>query len=376
MWSVSPRIARIVPCLLVAGLLSSLAALAAGEPRRIAAGFDPWQTLGSGATRYDFAAQPIPAGFFCAGSEPFRGAVDFEGVPLRTEPAGLLGTTDTVVERLDAAVFDERGVATTRLRARALHLLGTKLVENRCGAWKVTASLAGTQPVTRLTFYREDAYGGRFSADLKLRVQVTFTEVRTGEARTLVRRIDMPTVDRAPFAFKESPVAPCLAASAVTGPGPLVEDVVLLDGHVDDRSAPGVPTKLTPRREVLSFKSNDGGSHTGTPPPAPEWVATGCRCNSAGQCRTTYTWHQPDCINGGYNCELHFTLPPCQVYNFSICGGPVNPADVDQLRVLHDLGLLREDPAAVARKQARSADQIRADQARRLAAQVRAVEKN
>lgn len=209
---------------------------------------------------------------------------------------------------------------------------------------------------------------------MKLRVQVTFTEVKTGATRTLVRRIDMPTVDRAPFAFKDSPVAACVA-SAEPGPGPLVEDIVLLDGHVDDRSGlgdPSAPTKLTPRREILRLKSNDGGSSTGVPPLAPEWIATGCRCNASGQCRTTYTWHQPDCVNGGYNCELHFTLPPCQVYNFSICGGPVSPADEGQLRVLRDLGILHEDPATVARKQARSADQIRADQARRLAAQVRA----
>src|SRR5215813_1469566 len=100
---------RLVICLMALSVALLVAGSAfAGGFSRIAPGIDNWQTLGGGATRYNFGEQPIPADFFCVGSEPFRGSVEFEGVPLRTEPADALGTTDTVVERLDTAVFNKR----------------------------------------------------------------------------------------------------------------------------------------------------------------------------------------------------------------------------------------------------------------------------
>jgi len=349
--------------LLVAG-----AALAGGKPsgQRVAAGFDNWQTLGSGATGYSFANQPLPADFFCVGSEPFRGTVEFEGVPLRTEPDGILGTTDTVVERMDEAVFNKEGVAVTRLRARALNLTATKLVTNRCGAWKVSATLAGTQPVTRLTFHRENQYGGTFDADLRLRVQVTFTNVKSGVTRNLVRTIAMPTVNSTPFALKAATsttvVATCAEPVATATAVNVVNEVTLLDGFTVDRSD-GAATKAA-RPNTLDLKAVAQA----------DYAVTGCKCNSSGQCMPTYSWHQPDCV-GHYDCELHFTTPPCRVWNFSICPQPVQDAAAAELQVLRDRGIVHDDPAVILQKQLRTPEEIRADQARELAAQIRAAQK-
>jgi len=362
--------ARMSTFVIVLGLALLVAGAAfAGGFDRVAAGFDNWQTLGGGATRYSFAQQPIPADFFCVGSEPFRGNVDFEGVPLSTVPADILGTTDTVVERLDTAAFNKQGVARTRLQARAVNLLGTKLVLNSCGAWKVTATLAGKQPVTSLKFRRENAYGGSFDADLRLRVQVTFAEVKSGATRTLVRQIAMPTVNSTPFALKATATTACPEPVDTAQPANAsqVSNIVLLDGHVSDRVDASFATKLASRPETLNLKAASSSDTA--------YAVTGCKCNSDGKCMPIYSWHQPDCV-GNYDCELHFTTPPCRVWHFSICDDAAYSASQsDQLNILRERGIIHEDPAALLQKQVRSADQVRQDQAARLAAQIREAQK-
>src|SRR5882757_702119 len=67
-------------------------------------GVDLWMTV-AGFAQTSFADQPIPAGFFCEGSQAFTGKVKFKGAPLTVEPAGSLGSIDTVVRRLDDAKF-------------------------------------------------------------------------------------------------------------------------------------------------------------------------------------------------------------------------------------------------------------------------------
>ena len=72
-------------------------------------GIDVFTTAGDGRTFYDFSHNPIPAGFFCKGSKAFTGRVAFKGLPLTTEAPGQLWGADTVIERLDDAVFDDKG---------------------------------------------------------------------------------------------------------------------------------------------------------------------------------------------------------------------------------------------------------------------------
>src|ERR1700709_1249544 len=69
-------------------------------------GVDLWMTV-AGFAQTSFADQPIPAGFFCEGSQAFTGKVKFKGAPLTVEPAGSLGSIDTVRNRPHRPQFDD-----------------------------------------------------------------------------------------------------------------------------------------------------------------------------------------------------------------------------------------------------------------------------
>src|SRR5262245_16632259 len=78
-----------------------IAAPAFAADRVIANGIDLWTTRGDGSTFADFSIESLPAGFFCSKSAPFTGQVVLRGVPIATGQPGVLGTTDTIVQRLD-----------------------------------------------------------------------------------------------------------------------------------------------------------------------------------------------------------------------------------------------------------------------------------
>jgi hypothetical protein len=171
--------------------------LAAGSPafagdEVIRKGVDVWMTV-AGIARTSFESDPLPAGFFCEGSKPFTGTVELKGAPLSQEPAGSLGAVDTVVRRLDDAVFNARGEAATRIQLMALSLVSTKPVETSCGSYDVAVTLAGEQPTTTMKIVRTEALGGTYSAPLALNVKVVFTPVSgdKGGRRELTRRVDL-----------------------------------------------------------------------------------------------------------------------------------------------------------------------------------------
>lgn len=158
-------------------LVSIFATSAFATDRVIQNGIDVMATKGDGSTFFDFAANPIPAGFFCPGSAPFTGRVSFEGEPIVTSTPGALGMADTIVQRLDDATFNKRGVAVTRVQVRALSLKSVAPIETACGAFAATVSLDGVQPITRMRIVRENKDGGRFSVPLWLNVKVSFTPI-------------------------------------------------------------------------------------------------------------------------------------------------------------------------------------------------------
>jgi hypothetical protein len=179
-WSLAWALALLV--------LAAVPALAA-EPAQ--SGADLWHTT-NGFTFTSFAQDPIPAGFFCAESKPFTGTINMQGVPLATSPAGALGDIDTIVRRLDSASFNEKGEGTTRIQLMALSLASVKPVETECGAYDVTASLAGEQPITEMKIVRTSDNGGYYVAPLDLNVRLVFTPVSgQGERRELTNRISL-----------------------------------------------------------------------------------------------------------------------------------------------------------------------------------------
>lgn len=131
--------------------------------RSIQGGIDPWYTPGNGKTFIDFKTIPLPAGFFCFKSEPFAGRVVFRGVPVATGEPGVLGKTDTIIQRLDEAVFNKKGEATTRIQVRVLHFQSVEPIQTACGAYNVEVRLNGEQPVTEMRIVRENDKGGASS---------------------------------------------------------------------------------------------------------------------------------------------------------------------------------------------------------------------
>jgi hypothetical protein len=162
-------------------LLLTMSHLALAAPS-IKPGIDAFRTLGGGKTYYDFAKNPLPAGFFCESSSSFSSRVALRGLPVATAVPGQLQEMDTIVERLDEAVFDDRGVAETRVRFRALSMVSIAPIKTSCGAFHVYVTLAGRQPVTKMRIYRTQPRGGSFRAPLAANVRLTFVPVVKGRS--------------------------------------------------------------------------------------------------------------------------------------------------------------------------------------------------
>ena len=166
---------RSVLAMLVCLILLGLSPLAADSIQR---GIDVFTTMADGSTYYDFAKNPIPAGFFCRNSKAFTGRVALKGVPLATGTPGELWGADTVIERLDDAAFGANGTAVTRLQFRALSLVSIAPVKTGCGAFHVYVSLAGEQRVTTMSIHRTKEGGGTFVAPLAVDARMSFIPVK------------------------------------------------------------------------------------------------------------------------------------------------------------------------------------------------------
>ncbi len=203
----------------------SLALPATAAPTIIYSGIDVWTTRSDGRTFTDFKFEPIPAGFFCANSTPFGGQITFRGAPIATSEGYELQKADTVVHRLDDAVFDKRGRAATRIQFRALNLVSMTPIQTSCGKFNVKAVLDGEQPITRMRIFRENDKGGFFIAPLALNVKLLFTPVDRPDARPLVLKHNVR--------FNSNPPQPW--ASDATGRAFTHEAPVKIDTDGDGR---------------------------------------------------------------------------------------------------------------------------------------------
>jgi hypothetical protein len=173
-------------------LLLSLPALALD--RTIYNGSDLWRTPGDGTTFADFSKQPLPAGFFCSKSEAFTGRIILRGVPLATGQPGVLGNTDTIIQRLDNAPFNKNGVASTRIQVRAMQFESVSSVKTACGQYNAFVKLDGEQPITTMRIVRDNEKGGRFFAPIFVNVKISFQPVgrATTEALELRKELRFP----------------------------------------------------------------------------------------------------------------------------------------------------------------------------------------
>lgn len=228
---------------LVLSLLLGLSPLSA-DPM-IQRGIDVFSTVGNGKTFYDFSQSPIPAGFFCKDSKAFTGRVAFQGLPLATDPPGQLRGIDTVVERLDDAVFDDKGIAATRIRFRALSLVSIAPIKTACGAFHVYLSLGGKQRVTKMTILRTQESGGDFFAPLAVDVKMTFIPVKPARNKgarklELTGSVTFPA-SRLPWSLAPGAMKRAVAVTVDTN-GDLTPDTLL----------PGTSNFLAGQSKVLS----------------------------------------------------------------------------------------------------------------------------
>lgn len=153
--------------------LAATPAFAAGAP--VLRGIDAWTTVPDG-TYANLVNNPLPAGFLCNEFPGFSGFIYLRGVPLMSDQ-GLLNRTDTIVERLDDAVFNKDGVALTRARVRALQLTGVETLKTVCGEFKVDVTLDGEQPLSTMRIVRVNTKGGRYMVPLAVNTKIIFTRV-------------------------------------------------------------------------------------------------------------------------------------------------------------------------------------------------------
>ncbi len=191
---------------IILGFLLALPVLAASATT-IVHGIDIFTT--SGGTQADFASNPLPADFFCTGSSAFSGSIPLTGVPLTTVPAGVAGSTDTVVERLADGVFGSGGTATIPVVIRALQLRSASNLTVFCPAegnvdWRVDVCLCGLQPNTSITASIDPSCGtcGVFDGTLQVNACLRFVRLDTGATAGPVRQSIKLSITQMPWCYK------------------------------------------------------------------------------------------------------------------------------------------------------------------------------
>jgi hypothetical protein len=263
--------------LLVVSFLIDLSPLAADS--RIHRGIDVFTTPADGKTYYDFAQNPIPAGFFCEDSKVFTGRVEFKGLPLATGASGQLWGADTVIERLDDAVFDAKGTARTRIRFRALSLVSIAPIKTACGAFHVYVSLSGKQRVTPMSLYRTQENGGNFVAPLAVDARLAFIPVKPAKNKstrqlTLTGSFTFPG-SPIPWSLRDNPKVKRIGSAVVDTNGDLTPDTLLpgttnfSPGQSPERLFNGLDANCGACAE-LECHASDGEEHCYYPPLPPE----------------------------------------------------------------------------------------------------------
>lgn len=168
--------------MLLFALLALVAAVPALAQDVISAGTDSWRTPPDGSSYTDLN---LPAGFLDKDCPAFQGRVILGGVPVEASPKDAYSYGDTLVERLEDAVFDAKGVAQVKIIVRGLHFQGANTLKTDCGEWSADVGLAKQQSATVMTIVREDANGGYFQAPISVDTVWTFTRASDGAVRTL-----------------------------------------------------------------------------------------------------------------------------------------------------------------------------------------------
>jgi hypothetical protein len=236
---------------IIALVVLSLPVLAAD--RTIYNGSDLWMTKGDGSTFADFSKEPLPAGFFCSKSETFTGRIVMKGIPIATGQPKVLGNTDTIVQRLDNAVFNKHGVAVTRIQIRAMQFQSVAPVQTACGQFNAYVTLDGEQPITTMRIVRDNEKGGRFFAPIAVNVKISFKPVGrvTTEALELRKALRFPPAVNAQWSAARYTGAPRESFVKVDTDGDGVPDTFLPGTSNFAAGRPSVPQKAVAQPQPI-----------------------------------------------------------------------------------------------------------------------------
>lgn len=155
-------------------LLAGLAALPAAAQPPIPPGEDRWVTPNNGLTFFTFVDGDVES---LCGKDPVTGwnhKVALRGVPVTG------ADWDTSVRRLDTAVFDTTGHASTRIVVTRLEFASTAPQETPCGNLNWRVSLGGSQATTKMDLRLTSSKGGLFAADIAVNVVFRAYNAATG----------------------------------------------------------------------------------------------------------------------------------------------------------------------------------------------------
>ncbi|HEV8574466.1 MAG TPA: choice-of-anchor Q domain-containing protein, partial [Dehalococcoidia bacterium] len=161
-------------------------------------GFDYWETPPGGA-QHDFSTDPIPAGFFEPGSQPFGGTVCLGGDPL---DLATTGTADTIIRRPDTIVLPDPTpvMDTIPIELVQLSLVSCNPITVTPGpsSWDVRVDPSVVAPPPgQMTVTKHSASGGTFNSQLPVQPRFTFTRVgNPGDVRVFDTGVegDPPTL--------------------------------------------------------------------------------------------------------------------------------------------------------------------------------------
>jgi hypothetical protein len=156
-------------------LLASLAALPAAAQPNIPPGKDFWVTPATGVTVFGFPDGDVES---LCGLPPVPGWDQI--VTLKGAPA-TGSDYDTVVERIDNAVFDAVGNASTRIILRQLAFTNINPHATPCGVLTWNVRHFGPQAVTMMKLRRTSPLGGVFSAQIAVNVEFQAIDSSNGK---------------------------------------------------------------------------------------------------------------------------------------------------------------------------------------------------
>ena len=180
-----------------AGYAEAQTGIASAPAAAINAGDDLWITP-CGGSIVDLSANPLPADFFGAGSDPFSGVAVLQGNPLSISP-GLVpfAPVDTIVRRgATSAGFTCPGSETIPIEIVALDLVSCAPITvtynggQSSELWDLRVCLDRPQTGGQMTINHECQEGGSYNALLPVSTQVTATRISPAGSAGPITRSD------------------------------------------------------------------------------------------------------------------------------------------------------------------------------------------